>query len=235
MIGKRIFTKRKMPYPKVVAGFVEIPAANVADVMNRSCAMHPRIHLMSDPSAPMVGVAFTVKTRTGDNLTVHAAMNLIGEGDVLVVSNENDDSRALMGEIMFNYLRFNKKIAGIVLDGPLRDYDAVKKMDFPIYATGSTPSGPYKDGPGEINVPIVCGNVLVNPGDIILGDKDGVVVIPRQDAAMILEEAKKYHVTDDAKVQAAINGTAKRDWVERAILEKGYEVINSCYSDCYSD
>lgn len=231
MVGKRIFTKRKMPDPKIVAGFADIPAANVADVINRNCAMHPRIRLMSNPSAPMVGVAFTVKTRHGDNLTIHAAMELIGEGDVLVVSNENDDSRALMGEIMFNYLRFTKKIAGIVLDGPLRDYDAVKKMDFPIYATGSTPGGPYKDGPGEINVPIACGNIVVNPGDIILGDMDGVIVIPRQEAAMILEEVKKFHMADEAKVQAAINGTAKRDWVKRAIMEKGYEVINSCYGD----
>lgn len=231
MVGKRIFLKRKLPDPGIVSRFAALPAANVADVLNRSCAMHPRIRLMSKPSSPMVGVAYTVKTRPGDNLTIHAAMNLMGEGDVLVVSNENDDSRALMGEIMFSYLKYQKKIAGIVLDGPLRDYDAVVGMELPIYATGSTPGGPYKEGPGEINVPISCGNIPVNPGDIILGDHDGVIVVPRQSASAVLEAAEMYHQTDNAKLQAAVSGTAKREWVNQLLTEKNYEIIDGCYSD----
>ena len=88
------------------------------------------------------------------------------------------------------YLRYTKKIAGIVLDGPIRDIDEIGNWDFPVYCTGTTPGGPYKEGPGEINVPIACGGVSVNPGDIILADPDGVIVIPRKDAPVILEDAR---------------------------------------------
>lgn len=178
-VGKRIYLQRELPDRKLVEEFKSIPASNTADVMGRSCAMNPRIHLVSKPKAQMMaGPAYTVKCRAGDNLTLHAALNYCQEGDVLVVSNEEDDTRALMGEIMMAYLCYTKKIAGIVLDGPIRDIDEIGNWDFPVYCTGTTPGGPYKEGPGEINVPIACGGVSVNPGDIILADPDGVIVIP---------------------------------------------------------
>ena len=170
-----------------------------------------------------------MKCRAGDNLTLHAALNYCQEGDVLVVSNEEDDTRALMGEIMMAYLCYTKKIAGIVLDGPIRDIDEIGNWDFPVYCTGTTPGGPYKEGPGEINVPIACGGVSVNPGDIILADPDGVIVIPRKDAPVILEDAKKFQAADAAKLSAAKNGTANRAWVERTLEEKGYEIIDDVY------
>ena len=159
-VGKRIYLQRELPAPELVEAFKSIPASNTADVMGRSCAMNPRIRLVSSPKAQMMaGPAYTVKCRAGDNLTLHAALNFCHEGDVLVVSNEEDDTRALIGEIMMAYLRYTKKIAGIVLDGPIRDIDEIGKWDFPVYCTGTTPGGPYKEGPGEINVPIACGGV----------------------------------------------------------------------------
>lgn len=180
-VGKRIYLKRRMPDPELVKAFETIPASNVADVMGRNCAMNPRIHLVSSPKKQMMsGVAYTVKARGGDNLALHAALNLAGEGDVIVVSNEEDSTRSLIGEVMMSYLRYTKKIAGIVLDGPIRDIDEIGKWDFPVYCTGTTPGGPYKEGPGEINVPIACGGVSVMPGDIILADPDGVIVIPQR-------------------------------------------------------
>ena len=142
-VGKRIYLKREMPDPEIMAQFKTIPASNTADVMNRSCAMNPRIRLVSQPKDQMmVGPAYTVKGRAGDNLTLHAALNLCQEGDVLVVSNEEDTTRALMGEVMMAYLRYTKKIAGIILDGPIRDIDEIGKWDFPVYCTGTTPGGP---------------------------------------------------------------------------------------------
>lgn len=226
-VGKRIYLKREMPDPEIMAQFKSIPASNTADVMNRSCAMNPRIHLVSQPKDQMmVGPAYTVKSRAGDNLTLHAALNLCREGDVLVVSNEEDSTRALMGEVMMAYLRYTKKIAGIILDGPIRDIDEIGQWDFPVYCTGTTPGGPYKEGPGEINVPISCGGISVNPGDIILADPDGIIVIPRQDAAVILEDAKKFQAADEKKLAAAKDGTADRAWVEKALAEKGYEIID---------
>ena len=229
-VGKRIYLKRNMPDPEVMAEFKNIPASNTGDVMGRSCAMNPRIKLVSSPvDQMMVGPALTVKCRAGDNLTLHAALNICQEGDVLVVSNEEDDTRALMGEIMMAYLRYTKKVAGIILDGPIRDIDEIGKWDFPVYCTGTTPGGPYKEGPGEVNVPIACGGISVNPGDIILADPDGVIVIPRQDAPEILEAAKEFQAADESKLLAAKNGTAKRAWVERTLEEKGYEIIDDVY------
>lgn len=229
-VGKRIFMQREMPDPAIIEQFKEIPASNTADVMGRSCAMNPRIRLVSSPKAQMmVGPAYTVKCRAGDNLTLHAALNFCHEGDVLVVSNEEDDTRSLIGEVMMAYLRYTKKIAGIILDGPIRDIDEIGKWDFPVYATGTTPGGPYKEGPGEINVPISCGGIMVYPGDIILADPDGIIAIPKHDAAQILEDAKKFKEADEKKLEAARNGTANRAWVEKSLEEKGYEIIDDVY------
>lgn len=229
-VGKRIYLKRELPDLEIMEQFKEIPASNTADVMGRSSAMNPRIHLVSSPkNQMMVGPAYTVKCRAGDNLTLHAALNMCNENDVIVVSNEEDDTRALIGEVMMAYLRFTKKIAGIVIDGPIRDIDEIGKWDFPVYCTGTTPGGPYKEGPGEINVPIACGGISVNPGDIILADPDGVIVIPRKDAAKILEDAKKFQAADEQKLAASKNGTAKRDWVNKTLEEKGFEIIDDVY------
>ena len=229
-VGKRIYLQREMPDPEIMEQFKEIPASNTADVMNRSCAMNPRIRLVSSPKAQMmVGPAYTVKCRAGDNLTLHAALNFCHEGDVLVVSNEEDDTRSLIGEVMMAYLRFTKKIAGIIVDGPIRDIDEIRHWDFPVYATGTTPGGPYKEGPGEINVPVACGGLMVYPGDIILGDPDGVIAIPKKDAAQILEEARKFKAADEKKLEAAKNGTSNRAWVEKSLADKDFEIIDDYY------
>lgn len=229
-VGKRIYLKRELPDLEIMKQFKSIPASNTADVMGRSCAMNPRIHLVSSPKEQMmVGPAYTVKCRAGDNLALHAALGLCNEGDVIVVSNEEDNTRAIMGEVMMAYLRYTKKIAGIIIDGPIRDIDEIGKWDFPVYCTGTTPGGPYKEGPGEVNVPIACGGISINPGDIILADPDGVIVIPRKDAAKILEEAKKFQAADEQKLIASKNGTAKRDWVDKALKEKGFEIIDDVY------
>lgn len=229
-VGKRIYLKRRMPDHDVMMQFKNIPASNTADVMGRNCAMNPRIHLVSSPKDQMmVGPAFTVKCRAGDNLALHAALNYCSEGDVLVVSNEEDVTRALMGEVMMAYLYLVKKIAGIVIDGPIRDIDEIGKWDFPVYCTGTTPGGPYKEGPGELNVPIACGGISVNPGDIILADPDGVICIPRNDAATILEDAKKFQAADEAKLEKTRRHEINRDWVARTLEAKEFEIIDDVF------
>ena len=229
-VGKRIYLKRELPDPKLVEQFKEIPASNTADCMGRSCAMHPRIRLVSSPKAQMMaGPAFTVKGRAGDNLALHAALNLCQEGDVIVVSNEGDETRSLIGAVMMTWLYRYKKIAGIVIDGPIRDIDEIGKWDFPVYCTGTTPGGPYKEGPGEVNVPVACGNISVNPGDIILADPDGVIVIPRKDAAVVLEDAKRFKANDQKKEALSADGSVDRSWVERTLADKGFEIIDDVY------
>lgn len=176
-VGGRIYLKKDNSGLELVKAFAKIPTANIADTMGRSCAMHPRIKLFSSPHGTVwAGIALTVKSRGGDNLLIHAALDMAREGDVIVVSNEGGvDNRSLMGEIMFTYAAY-KKLNGLVLDGPIRDVKSAKEIPLPIYATGSTPGGPYKEGPGEINVPISCGGISVNPGDIVVMDDDGVTL-----------------------------------------------------------
>ena len=191
-VGNRVFLKRNLPESSIVEAFKQLPAANVADTMGRSCALNSEIRLISSPDLPiMAGGAPTVKARPGDNLMLHKALDMAGEGDVIVVSNDGDRTHSLMGEIMAVYAQHTRKIAGIVLDGPIRDIEELSRMHMFLYATGSTPGGPYKEGPGEVNVPVSIGNIAVMPGDIVLGDRDGVIVIPRKDAAGILGGGQK--------------------------------------------
>lgn len=229
-VGKRIYLKRDMPEPEIIKEFKSIPASNVSDVMERLSAMNPRIRLMSNPKNHiMAGPALTIKTSAGDNLLIHAALNIAQKGDILVISNGGGSNRALLGEIMITYLMEIKKVSGIVLDGPVRDINKIARLDFPIYATGATPGGPYKNGPGEINVPIACGDISVNPGDIILADPDGVIVIPLKESVSILKDAKKFQKQDVSKLLETKKGIVKRDWVEKALIEKGYEIVNDAY------
>lgn len=207
--------------------YEQLPAANIADVMNRIAVLGNGIRRISSPKKPiMAGYAITVKARAGDNLMLHAALDMATENDVIVVSNEGDRSRALMGEIMVAYAHCTRKIAGIVLDGPIRDIDALSVLDFPIFATGANPAGPFKEGPGEVNTPVAVGGVAVSPGDLIVGDADGVIAIPLNDAAALLDKARDYSRFDAGKVEAAKNGTANRAWLRKSLEEKGVEFID---------
>ena len=229
-VRNRIYLKRNLLEKEILQEFEKFSTANVADCMNRLCAMSPRIKLVSKPSAKSVcAPAYTVKVRAGDNLALHVALTYCNEGDMIVVSNEEESNRALIGEIMMTFLRCTKKVAGIVIDGPIRDIAELGQWDFPIYCTGTTPNGPFKDGPGEVNVPISCGGVVVEAGDIILADADGVVVIPLKEANKVLPLVKEYAKKDQEKVIAARNGLAKRDWVNKLIVEKDFEIIDDVY------
>ena len=228
-IGNRVYLKRSLPAKELVERFSKLPAANVADCMSRTSALSPEIKLQSSPENRMCGVALTVKARAGDNLMLHQALNMAQEGDVIVLSNEGDRSRAIMGEIMYKYLADFKKVAGIVIDGPIRDLDVIAHEKCPIYATGSTPGGPFKEGPGEVNVPISIGNIAVAPGDVVLGDRDGVIIIPKKDAAGLIDKAEANAAADSAKVQKASSGSADRSWVDRTLEAKDVEYIDDEY------
>lgn len=229
-VGNRVFLKRNLPDRELIEAFKNLPAANVADNMSRLCALSSEIKLVGSPVEPiMVGPALTVKVRPGDNLMLHQALNMAEEGDIIVVSNEGDRTQSLMGEIMAAFAKYTKKVGGIVLDGPIRDIKEISEMDFHLYCTGSTPGGPFKEGPGEVNVPISIGNIAIMPGDIILGDTDGVIVIPQKYAKEVLESSIEYAKTDAAKVEAAKNGTANRKWVDDTLNKKNTEIIDGYF------
>ena len=231
-IGNRIFLKKPEAPQELLDAFSTIPAANISDTMGRLVGMHPRIKLQSAPKNPInVGRALTIKTRSGDNLMLHEALNMAKPGDVIILSNDGGESyRSLIGEIMFTYLA-SRGAAGIIIDGPIRDIDAVRKMEMPIYATGTNPAGPYKEGPGEINVPISCGGISINPGDIIVMDEDGVIVIPLQEAETVLKNARAFQEKDEAKLLAAQEGRAKREWVDALIEKKEVEILDKAWNE----
>lgn len=228
-IGFRVFEKRPMPEKSLVERFRALAAAPVADCMGRSSAMAATIRRLTPfKGVCMAGAALTVKARPGDNLIIHKALDLAQAGDIIVVSNAGSQERALMGEVMYGY-SVSKGIEGLVLDGPIRDIDSLSHLPLTVYATGSTPAGPSKDGPGEVNVPISCGNIVVHPGDIILGDADGVIVIPLLDAQELIDTAEAFMAKDTAKTANALRGALDRSWVNKSLESKGCALIDDTW------
>ncbi|MBR0826616.1 RraA family protein [Bradyrhizobium manausense] len=154
---------------------------------------------------PLLGVAFTVRTRPGDNLAIHKALEMVGPDDVIVVDGGGDESRALVGEIMTN-IALHRGAAGYVIDGAIRDAGALAASDFPVYARAAIHRGPYKSGPGEINVPVSVGGCVIAPGDIIVGDEDGVVSFPQSIAASLLESVRAQVAREEETLKAIREG-----------------------------
>lgn len=206
----------------LVESFAGIPVANIGDNMNRRACLDAGIRPLN--GSALLGTAVTLKTSPGDNLLLYAAIALAMPGDVIVVDAQGDLSNAIVGELMLTWAQ-KKGIAGIVVDGAVRDAAAIKTMDIAVYAAGITPNGPFKNGPGEVNVPISCGGQVVRPGDIIVGDADGIVAIDPRDAADVLEKARAT-VLKEAAIVADIHGRGwDLSWVDQALRDKGCEYI----------
>ena len=182
--------------PEIVAQAARYQAAILADVAGRRGTLDGRIAALS-PAMRLAGPAFTVEVRPGDNLMIHAAMAMAKPGDVIVVDGKGDTTCALMGAIMINACKV-LGLAGVVLDAAVRDTDELRELGFPVFSTGSNPNGPTKFVPGRINWPISAGGVAVRPGDLVVGDCDGVVVVEREKAASLLPLAARK-VADEAK------------------------------------
>lgn len=189
-IGNRIFLNITRPDKELVEQFRDLPSSNVGDMMNRLYCMREYIRQRNAKPINMLGTAFTVKVPDGDNAFVHRAMDLAKLGDILVIDGNGCTTRSLMGEIMFTYAQ-NCGLAGIVVDGAIRDHDALAGLNIPVYSKAITPQGPYKNGPGEINVPVSCGGQVVFPGDILIGDPDGICVVRPAEAHKILDAVHK--------------------------------------------
>ncbi|MBM9594699.1 RraA family protein [Roseitranquillus sediminis] len=215
MIGMRILGVPTRPSPEMVAQFADLPVANISDVMARLEAGGPRIRPMHSGGV-LCGPAFTVKTRPGDNLLIHHALDVASPGDVIVVDGGGDLTNSLMGEMMLAYAE-KRGLGGVVLNGAIRDHGYVRSHAFPVFAAGVTHRGPYKHGPGEINVPIALDGMSVAPGDIIVGDDDGVVCVPLGEAPAVYAAAKKKHEAETAQMEAILAGSNDRSWVQKAM------------------
>ncbi|MDD7200437.1 MAG: RraA family protein [Sphaerochaetaceae bacterium] len=188
-IGNRIYKTIHRPPRELVEKFRHLPSSNIGDMMNRLFNMQADIKPYTK-DVSLLGTAFTVKAPEGDNLFFHMAICLAEPGDVLVVDAGGGMERSLCGEMMFNEA-VGRGLAGIVVNGCIRDVDSLHTLHLPVYAKGVTPQGPWKNGPGEINTPVCCGGQVICPGDILVGDADGIVVVHPGDAAELAEAARK--------------------------------------------
>lgn len=222
-IGFRIVSEINRPAKEVVELFRGMPVANIDDNMGRVAAVSSAIVPMN--SSPLLGTAFTIKVPAGDNLMFHKAMDMAKPGDVFMIDAGGVEERSIFGELMVNYCRV-LGIAGIVVDGSIRDSDGIGKLtDFPVYARGVTPNGPYKNGPGEINCPIVIGGQVVKPGDIVVGDPDGVIIIDPA-AAPEIAAATRATMKNEEQIMSDILQKKEyiRPWVDEKLRELGYKL-----------
>lgn len=222
MIGFRILKRHRVVSAELVTRFRALPVANVSDSMARMTAGGPRLRPMHKGGV-MAGPALTVKTRPGDNLMIHKALDLAVPGDIVVVDGGGDLTNALIGELMVAYSR-TRDIGGIVLNGAIRDSAWIGEHDFPVYAAGVTHRGPYKDGPGEINVPIAIDGMVIEPGDLVIGDEDGLVCVPYDQAESVLAATDAKQLAEQKMMQAIEERRYDRAWVDESLKRLGCEI-----------
>ncbi len=224
-IGCRIKTHIDRPDRSLVEAFRGIPVANIDDCMNRMAAVDAGLNPLN--SSPLLGTAFTVRCPAGDNLMFHKALDLAQPGDVLVIAAGGSMSRALCGEIMVTYAR-SRGLAGFIIDGCVRDKDELAALtDFPVYARGVIPNGPYKNGPGEINFPVAVGGQVICPGDILVGDGDSVLVIKPHEAEALAKEAAAVHKKEEGQIAGILSGKGfPRPFVDETLAKLGVEYVD---------
>jgi RraA family protein len=210
-------------FDRVPAAVVEVArtfqASILADVAGRRGTLGGRIQALSK-SMKVAGPAFTVEVRPGDNLMIHAALVLAQPGDVIVVDGKGDLSCALTGALMAAHAK-KAGIAGFVIDGAVRDTEECAAGDFPIFAAGANPNGPLKNSPGRINWPVSLAGTAVNPGDLIVGDADGVVVLPRDLAAGIVAGAQAKVDAEAERMKQIGRGELVQGWVTEGLKAVG--------------
>jgi len=219
MVGLQILKRTRQVDARYVQAFAEIPVANVSDCMTRMTAGGPRLRPMHD-GARMGGPALTVKCRPGDNLMIHKALDLAQPGDVIVVDAGGDLTNSLFGEIMVSYAA-SRKLGGVVLNGAVRDIDFIAAGSFPIYAAGVTHRGPYKDGPGEINVPIAIDGMVIHAGDLVLGDADGLLCVPFEDCERVLAASREKVAQEKVTLANIAAGKHDTSWVDARLKAIG--------------
>lgn len=205
---------------ELVDDAAQYPSSILADVAGRRGTLSSRIAPLS-PTMRIAGPALTVEVRPGDNLMIHAAMAIAKPGDVLVIDGKGDETCALMGEIMISQCQAIG-VAGVVIFGSVRDTEAIRGLGFPVYAVGANPNGPTKLVPGRVNWTVSVGGTAVNPGDLIVADADGVVVVEREKVASLLPLAKQKVDDETARIKGIRNREQLRpSWLDGALRKAG--------------
>ena len=222
MIGFRILKRRRKVAAILVERFRALPVANVSDCMSRMAAGGARLRPMHG-GGWLGGPALTVRTRPGDNLMLHKALDIAEPGDVIVCDGGSDLTNALIGEIMTSHAQM-RGIAGVVVNGAIRDAGVIRAGAFPVFAAGVSHRGPYKDGPGEINVAIAIDGMVIEPGDLVIGDDDGCLAVPFAGVESVLAAAEAKQKAEAKQLADIAARTSDRSWIDATLKRLGCEI-----------
>ena len=217
--GFRILSGWHRPAPALLKAFGDAGSAQVADCMSRLGAMDSGIRPVW-PSPRVLGGALTVWCHSADNLMLHKAFTLAQPGDVVVVNTQGNISNAVFGELMATSVG-KIGIAALIVDGVVRDADALQALRLPVYARGLSPNACNKDGAGEVGGAIACGGVAVHSGDIIIADRDGITVVPQQDAGSVAEAAVKHVARERARLAEIEQGVLVKPEIDETLRRLG--------------
>lgn len=221
--GYRIHPRAAGPEASVVQAFKAIPVAAIGDAMSRNVGAIGLHQYHARLEAVLCGPAVTVRVRPGDNLMIHKALMMVQPGDVLVIDGGGDVSQALVGGLMRTTC-LARGLGGLVIDGAIRDLCEWAQDGMPIFARGHSHRGPSKDGPGEINVPVACAGLAVLPGDLIVGDADGVIAVPAAEAAEVLLRSQAHLAREAVIRETNRSGTADPERFDAVLRAKGLPV-----------
>lgn len=216
LIGKRVDSSFDRLPSSLVARAAALPTAVIGDVSQRLYSFHGGYANYSQAARRFGGTAFTVRVRPGDNLFLHKALDIALPGDIILVDAGGALENAILGEMMGRYAA-SRGVAGIVINGAIRDVAGLATLSIPVFGRGVTPNGPYKDGPGEVGYPIAIGGVSAASGDLVVADDDGVIVLPRAEAEAIIEKAHAHAIVEEGWAEQIREGTWPRGWVDQAI------------------
>lgn len=219
MIGFRINTNWVRCKTPDADDFAGVSASHISDSMHRRGGGDSRLRPFHRSGA-LIGAALTVKTRAGDNLMIHKAVQMAAPGDVIVIDGSGDTSRALIGDLLVTAAQA-RGIAGFVIDGAVRDSDTLLEMNLPVFAVAANHVGPYKQGPGEIGFPVTVGGMVVHPGDLIYADHDGVVCVPCNDVETVMAAARRKRDAEAEQREGERAGTIDKSWIDRQLADLG--------------
>lgn len=214
------------PEPSLVEGFRGAATGNLGDALGRSAAMSARIKPVTPAASTFCGVALTLRARPADNLLVWKALDMARPGDVLVIATGGYEEHACLGDLLAR-VAAARGVAAVVTDGAVRDADGLAEVGMPVFAAAVTPNSPQKDGPGDLNLPVTCGGQVVEPGDILVGDRDGVVVVPRREAAAALSELQRVQANERERLAQIARGELIPGWVDAALAERQARMIDT--------
>jgi RraA family protein len=216
--GFRVNLNFERQSEELVGQFASFPTPDISDLLNRLYAVDAGIRCLTAPHHQLSGSACTVKVFPGDNLMVHKVLDVAQPGDIVVIDAHGSTSNAVLGDIISTKAK-HRGIAGFVIDGLVRDLPDILPLDMPVFARGTTTLGPLHRGPGEINFPISCGGVVVNPGDVVVADAAGIVVVPSGVALELLVRLEAARATSAAYLENVQRGEFSNAWVDQLLSQ----------------